>query len=202
MDNIFLYLLGFAGTGKLTIARAFARSVGAKVVDNHWINNPIFGLIDPDGVSPLPDAVWSQTARVREAVLETIATLAKPGTNFVFTHDGIEGERYDEDVLQGIQSTAARRGARLIPVRLVCNEDETCTSYPIGRSRSHAQMHRSRRRDPQESPPRRTRSKAAWDSNARRDKVDARAKRRGNYRAHQRSRTLSNRRPDGRSHAG
>ena len=54
MDNIFLYLLGFAGTGKLTIARAFARSVGAKVVDNHWINNPIFGLIDPDGVSPLP----------------------------------------------------------------------------------------------------------------------------------------------------
>jgi hypothetical protein len=181
MDNIFLYLLGFAGTGKLTIARAFARSVGAKVVDNHWINNPIFGLIDPDGVSPLPDAVWSQTAKVREAVLETIATLAKPGANFVFTHDGIEGERYDEDVLRGIQSTAARRGARLIPVRLVCNEDE------LVRSRSHAQMHRSRRRDPQESPPRRARSKVAWDSDARRDKVDARAKRRGNYRAHQKS---------------
>ena len=140
MDNIFLYLLGFAGTGKLTIARAFARSVGAKLVDNHWINNPIFGLIDPDGVSPLPDAVWSQTAKVREAVLETIATLAKPGTNFVFTHDGIEGERYDEDVLRGIQSTAARRGARLIPVRLVCSEDELVrvSNRPIAQSCSNA----------------------------------------------------------------
>jgi DUF438 domain-containing protein len=124
MDNIFLYLVGFTGTGKLTIARAFARDVGAKVVDNQWINNPIFGLIDPDGMTPLPNAVWSQTAKVREAVLETIATLAKPGTNFVFTHDGIDGEPYDEDVLRGIQSTAARRGARLIPVRLVCDEHE------------------------------------------------------------------------------
>jgi predicted kinase len=124
MDNIFLYLLGFAGTGKLTIARAFARAVGAKVVDNHWINNPIFGLIDTDGMSPLPNEVWTQTAKVREAVLETIATLAKPGTNFVFTHDGTKGEPCDQDVARAIQSTAARRGARLIPVRLVCNEDE------------------------------------------------------------------------------
>jgi DUF438 domain-containing protein len=124
LTNLFVYLVGFAGTGKLTIARAFARSVGAKVVDNQWINNPIFGLIDPDGVTRLPNAVWSQTAKVREAVLETIATLAKPDTNFVFTHDGVEGEPYDEDVLRGIQSTAARRNARLIPVRLVCDEDE------------------------------------------------------------------------------
>lgn len=38
--------------------------------------------------------------------------------------DGIEGERYDEAVSRGIQSTAARRDTRLILVRLVCNEDE------------------------------------------------------------------------------
>src|SRR3954453_13023940 len=98
MDNIFLYLLGFAGTGKLTIARAFARSAGAKGVDNHWINNPIFGLIDADGVSPLQDAVWSQTAKVREVGLETIATPAKRGATFVFTHAAIYAAPYEEDV--------------------------------------------------------------------------------------------------------
>jgi hypothetical protein len=116
--------MGFAGTGKLTIARAFARIVGAKVVDNHWINNPIFGLIDPDGVTPLPSGVWIQTQKVREAILETIATLAKPGANFVFTHEGIEGEPYDEVVCRGIAETAARRNARLFPVRLLCEEAE------------------------------------------------------------------------------
>jgi hypothetical protein len=48
--------------------------------------------------------------------------------------DGIEGERYDEAVSRGIQSTAARRDTRLILVRLVCNEDELvrCINRPGG----------------------------------------------------------------------
>src|SRR3954452_4536947 len=124
MDNIFLYLLGFAGTGKLTIARAFARSAGAKIVDNHWINNPIFGLIDSDGVSPLPPGVWDQTARVRKAVLETIATISRPDMNFIFTHEGLAGEPADEKIYSDIRATAHRRGAAFFPVRLICSEGE------------------------------------------------------------------------------
>jgi len=122
--NLFVYLVGFGGTGKLTIARALAPVIGAKVVDNHWINNPIFGLIDPDGVTPLPRAVWVQVGRVHDAVMETIATLAKPGANFVFTHEGVEGEASDQAKLRDIRSVATRRGARLVPVRLLCEEAE------------------------------------------------------------------------------
>jgi predicted kinase len=122
--NLFVYLVGFGGTGKLTIARALAPVIGAKVVDNHWINNPIFGLIDPDGVTPLPRAVWVQVGRVHDAVMETIATLAKPGANFVFTHEGVEGEASDHAKFRDIRSVATRRGARLVPVRLLCEEAE------------------------------------------------------------------------------
>src|SRR5262245_935835 len=124
MTNLFVYLVGFAGTGKLTIARTFAHLVGSKVVDNHWINNPIFGLIDPDGMTRLPDEVWPQVAKVREAVLETIATLAKPETNFVFTHEGVEGDSIDQAVFESIRSAAARRDARFVAVRLLCEERE------------------------------------------------------------------------------
>jgi hypothetical protein len=124
ITNLFVYLVGFAGTGKLTIGRALAGLIGAKVVDNQWINNTIFGLIDCDGVTPLPEGVWVQIAKVREAVLETIATLAKPETSFVFTHEGVEGDPVDQAVFQSIRSTAGRRGARFVPVRLLCKEAE------------------------------------------------------------------------------
>jgi hypothetical protein len=124
LRNLFVYLVGFGGTGKLTIARALAPVIGAKIVDNHWINNPIFGLIDPDGVTPLPPAVWVQVGKVHDAVMETIATLAKPETSFVFTHEGVAGNADDQAKLEIIRSVAARRGARFVPVRLLCEEAE------------------------------------------------------------------------------
>jgi hypothetical protein len=122
--NLFVYLVGFGGTGKLTIARALAPVIRAKIVDNHWINNLIFGLIDPDRVTPLPAAVWVQVGRVHDAVMETIATLAKPETSFVFTHEGVEGNADDHAKFEAIRSVAATRGARFVPVRLLCEEAE------------------------------------------------------------------------------
>jgi hypothetical protein len=81
MDNIFLYLLGFAGTGKLTIARAFARSIGAKASTITGSNNPIFGLIDPKGCR-LCRMRFGPDRRGTRGRARTMATLAKPGTNF------------------------------------------------------------------------------------------------------------------------
>jgi len=40
-----VHLLGPAGVGKLTIARELAPVLKARAVDNHWINNPILGLL-------------------------------------------------------------------------------------------------------------------------------------------------------------
>jgi hypothetical protein len=178
MNNIFLYLV-ICRDGKLTIARAFARHVGAKVVDNQWINNPIFGLIDPDGVTCLPNGL-GQTAKVREAVSNN-RDVAKPGTNRI-THDGIEGEPMTKACCEA-SNPHARRGAQLIPVRLVCDEDElkrriqspdrapmlSCVDPPM-RSTKVATTSYS--------------IQVAGDFDARRDEVDTRAKRRGNCRTH------------------
>ncbi|MFN8911956.1 MAG: hypothetical protein ACK5V4_04210, partial [Alphaproteobacteria bacterium] len=65
LNNTIIYLLGFAGVGKLTIAKELAKITGAKVVDNHLINNPVFHILDNDGIIPLLDAVWAKTRAIR-----------------------------------------------------------------------------------------------------------------------------------------
>jgi chloramphenicol phosphotransferase-like protein len=124
LTNIIVYLVGFSGTGKLTVARELAGPLKARVVDNHWINNPILGLIDNDRVTPFPIGVWDQIDQVREAVLETIATLSARDANFILTHAGHDDDPQDHEISQAILRTADRRRAVFVPVRLLCNETQ------------------------------------------------------------------------------
>jgi ribose 1,5-bisphosphokinase PhnN len=128
----FIYLIGFAGSGKLTIANALRQRMDCIVVDNHHVNNVIFKLIDPDGVTPLPAAVWERVREVRGAVLATIRDISKSGRNFVFTNELLEGNARHARVFREVQEVAIARAAKLIPVRLRIEADELArrVAYP------------------------------------------------------------------------
>ena len=123
-----LYLLtGFPGTGKLTVARALAERIEAaggqtRVVDNHWINNPIFGLIDQDGMTPLPDAVWDRVGEVAHAVIRTVEELTPLSWDVVFTAY-LDGST-DTAWFPRLARVAATRNATLVPVTLLCDVEE------------------------------------------------------------------------------
>jgi ribosomal protein S18 acetylase RimI-like enzyme len=123
-SNTVVLLLGFEGTGKLTIAQSLAPTIGAKIVDNTSINNPIFSTIDTDGRTPLHPSIWAQTRKVREAVMHTIATLSPPNASFIFTYVGLEGDPYDRHSYELMLRTAERRKAVFVPVRLLCSQTE------------------------------------------------------------------------------
>jgi predicted kinase len=136
--NVFVYLIGFAGVGKLTTARKLADLLDARVVDNHWINNPIFGLVDRDRGAPLPPTVWEQTRKVRDAVLETIATLSAPHANFILTNSLANEDPEDRKIYEAVRATAERRGALFVSVRLLCDEDDESGRCGRGVADAHA----------------------------------------------------------------
>jgi len=123
MKNAVFYLIGPPGVGKYTVGKIIAERTAAKLVDNHYSINPIFGLIEQDGRTPLPAQVWQHVGNVRSAVLETVATLSPRDWNFVFTHAASD-DPSDADTCREILSAAERRGAKVIVARLACAPDE------------------------------------------------------------------------------
>lgn len=124
MNGVIIYLFGFAGCGKLTIAKAIQARFDCILVDNHRINNVIFSLVDPDGRTRLPARVWKNVGLVRSAVFDTIRHLSKPGRNFIFTNELLEGDEGSERVFLETAELARDRNAFFLPVRLLISAEE------------------------------------------------------------------------------
>jgi len=94
------------------------------VAHNHLINNVIFSLIDADGKSKLPEAVWRNVKRVRCAAFDTIRDLAKPGRTFVLTNTLLDNDPEDAEWFQDVVQLARDRNAFFLPVRLTLSPEE------------------------------------------------------------------------------
>jgi hypothetical protein len=123
VQNTIVYLIGYFGIGKYSIAKALAELEPCKIVDNHHVLNPIFSLLEQDGITPLPPLIWHQAAKVREAVLETIRFLSPPNWNFIFTND-LSEDSGSHKLFDDVANVAEARAARLVPVLLRCELDE------------------------------------------------------------------------------
>ena len=126
LKNTIIVLIGFAGTGKYTIGRELCERTGAKLIDNHLINNPIFKVVDADGIRPLPPDVWDKVKTIRAIVYDAIRELSPPELSFVFTIELIEGKPGEEKAFDDLKELATARKSVFVPFRLLCDVDELC----------------------------------------------------------------------------
>ncbi len=119
MQNTFIYLIGYFGIGKYSIAKALAQLEEFKIIDNHYVLNPIFSLLENDGITPLPPLTWHYAAEIRQAVLGTIRFLSPRDWNFIFTND-LSSDAGSQQLFDDVATVVTSRGGRLIPVLLHC----------------------------------------------------------------------------------
>ncbi len=124
ITNTIVYLIGFPGVGKLTIAKQLQSMLPSILVDNHYINNVIFSLIDTDGKTKLPESVRINVRKVREAVFDTIKNLSRPQRNFILTNALIDGVKRDEEHFNVVHEMADSRGSDFYVFRLHASSDE------------------------------------------------------------------------------
>ena len=124
-----VHLLGFPGTGKLTVATAMAE-VGERrgrrvvVVDNHLTSLPILSVIGSDGVSSPPPRAWELVHGVRELVHRAAVELVATDRTLVFTNFVVESNPLGADTIERVRQVAAARSSTYLPVLLHCDTDE------------------------------------------------------------------------------
>ena len=121
-----ILLMGFAGTGKYTIGLELATLTGAKLIDNHLINNSLFTALNADGVTPLPYEIWDKVGQVRAIVYETIRELSPPELSFIFTMQLLEDDPRDQEAFVDLEQLSGDRQSLFAPFRLVCDVEELC----------------------------------------------------------------------------
>lgn len=126
LHNTIIVLIGFAGTGKYTIGRELCERTGAKLIDNHSIANPIFKVVNADGVKPLPAGVWDKVKQIRRTVYQAIREMSPPGMSFVFTVEWRTNNPADLRSFTDLAELAVERQSRFVPIRLICGVDELC----------------------------------------------------------------------------
>ncbi|KFC65717.1 hypothetical protein FF80_02785 [Devosia sp. LC5] len=130
MNNTIVHLIGYPGVGKLTVARELCALTNAKLLDNHLILNTIFGLIEADGKTPIPDPIWDQIDIIRDATFRAIELAAKPARSFVLTNVLTDEEPLDREIYQRVVVLAERRQALFVPIILVADTDEILRRIP------------------------------------------------------------------------
>lgn len=123
-ENTIIYLFGFPGTGKYTIAKEIVRQANFVLVDNHLINNPVFSVIRQDGVTKITPEVWSNCKKIWEIVWDTIHHIGSPAANYVLTNHLAEQDEGDREWFYRIVAHVEKKRAAFLPVRLLCSEEE------------------------------------------------------------------------------
>jgi hypothetical protein len=93
------------------------------VLDNHHTSDVVLAVLDADGVSELPPAIWDRVADVRESVIRTVEELAPPSSSFVFTNVLTQDKPTDRQVVERLRVAAQRTNRTYLPVVLRCDAD-------------------------------------------------------------------------------
>ena len=123
LENTIIYLIGFGGVGKLTIATELEKLEDFRIVHNQLINNPIFSVVEKVE-DQFPAYVWKKIRQIRDVVFETIKENSPQNLNFVFTNELIEGSKGDLELYNKVVEIAAARGSKFVPVRLTVTDNE------------------------------------------------------------------------------
>ena len=119
--------MGIAGTGKTTIAKAINKQDKSfKLAYHHGWIDPVLRLLgdDSDVFWSLDEKGWDALNKARDVILNTMVDVCPKENNFVITFEMLANNPWHQNFFDKVHDASKKRGATLIPVRLVCELEE------------------------------------------------------------------------------
>ncbi|WP_339048308.1 AAA family ATPase [Candidatus Mesenet endosymbiont of Phosphuga atrata] len=125
VSKLFIYVIGFPGSGKLSISTELSKTLDALIMDNSMFNNIAFNLIDNELFTrrEVPQKLWDKIFEIRAVTLKIIEQYPTPSGNYIFTNELLEGDEYDMRVYNSIVSLSEKLKTKMLPIILNCSED-------------------------------------------------------------------------------
>jgi len=123
MSKTLVYLIGFPGSGKFTIARKLSEIIDAVIVSNNLFNNVIFNVVKLPNAE-VPDDLWKKIFAVRESMLAVLGEHHIKSKHYIFTNELIDGDPYDQRVYSSMVNLGKKMGVEILSVVLHCNNEE------------------------------------------------------------------------------
>lgn len=110
-----MHLNGWPGVGKLTVNRALARLLSARLVDNHTLQNLALPL------APRPSAEYWAIVREVQAIAHKRMAEMPHGESFVLTNALAQDDSRATELWAGVKRVAAEPGDLRVAVNLDCS---------------------------------------------------------------------------------
>lgn len=119
-----IYLLGYPGVGKASIASLLTEATGAELLDNHYWNEQVFPKYDFGDNDPVPEAALQEVDKARTATIQRIREHAEGFQGAIFTNKLYAGNARHESRYREVVETAEILDAPLIIFNLQCDSEE------------------------------------------------------------------------------
>lgn len=118
-----IYLIGFPGSGKLTIAKELCNIIDGVIVDNNLFNNIIFDMIDFRNAE-VTSEIWEEIFVIRENMLAILEKYHIESKHYIFTNELIKGDSYDQKVYNSVVNLSKKMNVEILSMVLYCNSGE------------------------------------------------------------------------------
>jgi tRNA uridine 5-carbamoylmethylation protein Kti12 len=126
-SGIILYLIGFSGAGKKTIASEIVKLTDMKIIDHLLIFDLLFKIIKKD--EHVSHKSIKHIHAIKETLLDIVADLSAMQESFILTDELFENKAEHRKTYNKVKDLANKRGSTFIPVIIQCSLPEIVRRY-------------------------------------------------------------------------